>query len=93
MNGRTINAHHVKTSVGRVVAWQQRLGKEIIPLETVEMDQLKADNVKKTRQIEELKVSCENGEKALKNAQKEIERLTYSGAQQKLDKIRALVSV
>lgn len=91
--GREINAHHVKTAVDRVIAWQQRLGKEIIPQETVEMEMLREDNTRKTRQIEELKVSCENGDKALKAAQKEIERLNSEGALQKLTRIRAIVSV
>lgn len=72
--GIAVNAHHVRKSVERVVAWQKRLGKlPIVPLETVELEQLKITKTKQIREIEELKTTIEN----LKT---ENERLNKLGA-------------
>lgn len=91
--GKKINAYHVKSSVERIVEWQKRLGKlPVVPLETVEMDQLKIFKTKATRQIEELKLQEENNARIIVEQDAKIKRLENSGAQTKLDRIRAIVS-
>lgn len=87
----TINGHHIKVSIEKVVAWQKRLDKlPAVPMETVELDQLKIFKTKATREIEELKM-------AIENQRKEIERLTKLGAHNvddlryKIDRLKAIL--
>lgn len=86
-----INGHHIKVSVEKVIAWQKRLDKlPAVPMETVELDQLKIFKTKATREIEELKLCVEN-------QRKEIERLTKLSAHNvddlkyKLDRLKAIL--
>lgn len=100
-DGKKINSYHVRTSVEHVVAWQKRIGKlPVVPMETAELEQLRIYKTKTTRQVEELKLQEENsarliGEYTAKisKLKDEIERLNKSGAQNKIDRIREIVSV
>ena len=93
IEGKQVNGHHVRTSVERVVAWQKRLGKlPVVPLETAELEQLKIHKKKSIMEIEEFKIEIEINKKEIELLRKENERLKKSDAQNKVDRIRAIVS-
>lgn len=95
VNGRVINYYHVKSSVEKVISWQKRLNKlPIQPIETAELEQLRIYKTKTMKEVEELKLAIAHKNNTLDQAAKEIERLKKpSDAQQKLERIRAIVSV
>lgn len=94
-NNRDINSHHVKVAVENVVGWQRRLGKlPVVPIETAELEQLREGKLRMVKEIEEFKLLVERYKTALDANAKEIERLKKpSDAHQKLERIRAIVSI
>lgn len=93
INGKQINSHHVRMSVERVVAWQKRMNKlPAVPIETAELEQLRIYKTKTTKEIEEYKLSEKFNTDKIHDMHKEIERLKKSDAQNKIDRIRAIVS-
>ena len=75
---RIINQHHVKEAVDKVISWQKRLNKiPVVPKETVEVDMLKVENAKKTRELVEAQTALENCKKMLE-AQKQRASRAYA---------------
>jgi len=95
VNGKTISSYHIKNSVADVILWQKLLDKlPVQPLETVELEQLRESKLKLVHELENLKISFARATTDLTKLATENERLKKSsGAQQKLDRIRAIVSV
>lgn len=92
-NGKVISSYHVKSAVEAVVGWQKRLGKlPVVPLETVELDQLKIEKTKHLKEIEQLKHDNVVKSRDIQAMNAEIERLKQSGAQATIDRIRQLVN-
>lgn len=92
LNGRQINGYHVKDAVETVVDWQGRLNKvPAVPIETAELEQLKIFKIKATREIEELKLACEEKENALLMLRAELERQNKSSDALKYKKIVAFI--
>lgn len=92
-NGKVISSYHVKSAIEAVVGWQKRLGKlPVVPLETVELDQLKIEKTKYLKEIEQLKHDNVVKSRDIQVMNAEIERLKQSGAQVIVDRIRQLVN-
>lgn len=92
-NNREISVNHVRSAVDNVIGWQKLLSKlPVVPIETAELEQLREGKLKMIKEIEELKVLHSNNAHTILQLRAEIERLKNSGAQSKIDRIRAIVS-
>lgn len=93
LEGRKLSAYHIVDGVETVVDWQKKLGKlPVVPLETVELDQLKSTKIKMIKEIENYKLVIEKANNDIAALAIEVERLRKSDAQSKMDRIRAIVS-
>lgn len=92
--GRAVTSHHIASAVENVVEWQGMMEKfPAMPLETVEMEQLKIQHKKDITELEKHKLAIDAQKNELKLCYEEIERLKKSDAHAKIARIRAIVSV
>lgn len=94
-NGRAISPQHIKGAVESVVGWQKRIGKlPVVPIETAELEQLRIFKKSAIIETENLKADKTQLMQLHDKLVKENERLKKpSDAHQKLERIRAIVSV
>lgn len=89
---KVITAHHIKTSVETVLAWEKILNKlPVLPVDIDEIDKINQRYNNKVKEIEELKLM-------ISTQQKEIQRLSKLGAgdteivKMKIERIRSIIN-
>ncbi len=94
MNGKIITSQHVKDSVDYTIGWMTRLDKlPEIPVEIEELNRLKSERIEVIKELENLRLKVDHQNNTIRQAANEIEKLKKNGAEQKLARIRAIVSV